>query len=509
MAEERIVRKGFIAEGTTCASCAEIIKRQAMKVEGVRHVTFDYSTETGQVTFDEEKTNIDQILSSIEEKGYKCFILKEDEKSPGKKPEKDEVPGGFHLKPLGWVFAIVGLIAIGYYFSNLFGGIGLPDITQNMSYGLLFVVGLLTGFHCVAMCGGFVLSYTAKAAEEKTSPHRAHLMYAIGKTLSYTVIGAAFGLLGSIIAFTPFMRGVAGVVAGIFLLLFGLRMLNIFPALRKIQFHEPKFITRFAGEKSQKTSSPLIVGLLNGLMIACGPLQAVYVLAAGTGSMIEGAKLLFVFALGTLPVMLGFGYMTSFISSKVTHKILKASGVIVILLGLIMVNRGLALTGTGYDLPSIASSLRSSGTDNPSGAVGTASSNLALLNQGYQEIRMDVTASGWKPDRFVLQKGVPVRWIINGKQITNCNKAIQVPKLGLSFDIKPGEQTIEFTPTEAGTMPWSCWMGMIRGTFIVVDDATAQDADNIKKEIDNAPAATAPAGTCGMGGGGGCGCGMM
>ncbi|MBU4339716.1 MAG: hypothetical protein KKD46_02165 [Euryarchaeota archaeon] len=49
--------------------------------------------------------------------------------------------------------------------------------------------------------------------------------------------------------------------------------------------------------------------------------------------------------------------------------------------------------------------------------------------------------------------------------MTGCNNAIIVPSLGLEFDIKKGEQIIEFTPTEAGTIKWSCWMGMIRIVF--------------------------------------------
>jgi plastocyanin domain-containing protein len=60
-----------------------------------------------------------------------------------------------------------------------------------------------------------------------------------------------------------------------------------------------------------------------------------------------------------------------------------------------------------------------------------------------------------------------VKWVIDGKEITECNKAIQVPQLDLSFNIQPGLQTIEFTPTTAGVIPWSCWMGMIDGSFIV------------------------------------------
>jgi len=285
-----------------------------------------------------------------------------------------------------------------------------------------------------------------------------HLAYGLGKTLSYTIIGAIFGLLGSIIAFTPMMRGIAGIFAGLFLMLFGLKMLNIFPVLRKIQFKTPEFIQKFTYGQRKSHSDPLTIGLLNGLMIACGPLQAIYIMAAGTGSMIEGAKLLFVFALGTLPVMLSFGYVTSFIGAKATHKILKFSGAVVIILGIFMINNGLALTGTGFDIEP---------ANDVTPTIDNAPASPVDANTAFQEIKMDVTRYGYTPSTFTLKKGVPVKWIINGKELTGCNNAIIVPALGLEFDIKKGEQTIEFTPEEAGTIRWSCWMGMIRGSFIV------------------------------------------
>ncbi|MBU0615031.1 MAG: heavy metal transporter, partial [Nanoarchaeota archaeon] len=89
-------------------------------------------------------------------------------------------------------------------------------------------------------------------------------------------------------------------------------------------------------------------------------------------------------------------------------------------------------------------------------------------------------------------------------EITGCNNAIQVPKYGLKFDIKPGEQTIEFTPTESGIIPWSCWMGMIQGTFVVKDDIDITDTAEVQKELNAVPAPVG--GSCG-GSGGGCGCG--
>ena len=488
-----MITKKIKAKGMHCQSCESLIEGSLAKLDGIVDAKADYPTETVKITFDPEKTDIAGILDTIGEKGYDCSLIKDEVIKSA--PERSEYYT-FDKKLIGTIFGIIGVLVLGYFIFRAADGFAIPELSQNMGYGLLFVVGLLTGFHCVSMCGGFVVSYTAKHAQEGTKSHKSHFMYGLGKTISYTLIGATFGLLGSIIAFTPMMRGVAGIVAGLFLIVFGLNMLNIFPWLRKIRIKTPSFVNKFVGSESNKHKSPLVIGLLNGLMIACGPLQAIYIMAAGTGSMIEGAKLLFVFALGTLPVMLSFGFLTSFLSSKATHKILKASGAIVIILGLVMVNRGLALTGTGLDSSSLISSVSASGNEITGNAVN--------IENGYQTIRMDVTRKGWEPNKFVLQKGVPVRWVINGKELNGCNNAIQVPKLGLKFDIKQGEQTIEFTPNEEGVISWSCWMGMIQGTFVVKENIDLSDTAEVQKELNavNVP----KGGSCG-GSGGGCGCG--
>jgi sulfite exporter TauE/SafE/copper chaperone CopZ len=485
-------------KGMHCQSCEDLIERAVSKINGIEGIKADYETETVEVSFDQDQTNMEEIFKAIEEKGYNCSLT-EDETA-------DSEYYNIDTRLIGISFGIIGILVAGYFIFRLVEDIPIPEISQNMGYGLLLLVGLLTGFHCVSMCGGFVVSYTADDTQEGRKAHKSHLMYAVGKLISYTVIGAAFGLLGSIITFTPLMRGVAGILAGLFLVIFGLNMLNIFPWLRKIRIRTPLFMNRFVGSESKKHSSPLIIGLLSGLMIACGPLQAIYVMAAGTSSTIEGAKILFVFALGTLPVMLGFGFLTSFISSKATHNILKTSGVIVIILGVIMVNRGLALTGTGWDTSSLLAFV--------SASKDTITGNVATVDGDYQTIRMDVVRYGWEPDKFVLKKGVPVKWVINGKEINGCNNAIQVPRLGLNFDIRRGEQVVEFTPDKEGIIPWSCWMGMIHGIFIVKEDMDLSNEEEIQKEMDAVP--QQPRGscggrcgspTCGAAQGGGCGCG--
>ena len=354
----------------------------------------------------------------------------------------------------------------------------MPKFSRDMSYGLLILIGFLTSFHCVGMCGPLILGYTAKNATKGYKSYGAHLLYGIGKTLSYTLIGALFGAFGAIVAFTPYTQGAVGIAAGLFLILFGLHMLEVFPALSHFQFKTPKFVMRFVGKEYRKRSNPFVIGLLNGLMIICGPLQAMYVMAAGTGSWSQGAAILFFFGVGTLPLLMGFGFLTSLISKNLTPKLLKASGVIVMALGAIMLNRGLAVTGSGADFNTLVA--RVSQQLSPSVAE-------TPYCETEQTIRMDVLKTGFSPNKFTLRKGVPVKWVINGKELNECNKGIVVPEYGLDIKLHPGEQTIEFTPPESGVIPWSCWMGMIPGTFIVIEDQAQPAAIEPVREQPKSP----------------------
>jgi sulfite exporter TauE/SafE len=334
----------------------------------------------------------------------------------------------------------------------------LPMAGEQLSYALLFVAGLFTGFHCVGMCGALVVGYVVKSAADSGSKYFTHLYYGLGKLLSYTLIGGLFGALGAIITFTPFMRGLAGIGAGVFLLLFGLSTLNLFPSLSRFRIKTPDFVMKRLGKAYRSNSHPFAIGLLNGLMIICGPLQAMYIMAAGTGDPVEGGKMLFVFGLGTLPMMLGFGVLASALSRQFAPKIVRASGVIVIGLGALMLNRGLAMVGGGYDYHSVLARWLP-------GSHEMAHGPAAPLEE--QVIRMAVNGQGFVPSEFTLRKGVPVRWIIQGEELDYCNHRIVVPSLNLEFDVHPGENIVEFTPGQSGVVPWSCWMGMVHGTFMV------------------------------------------
>lgn len=443
----------FRAEGMHCTSCEKVIELALSKLPGVDKVRSNFASQVVQVAFDPARVSLAEIFATVESKGYPCALI-----------DRTVQRKQLFNRALGLLLGIVGILLILYGGSRFVDRLPLPDLNVQLSYWAVLVVGLIAGFHCVGMCGGFVLSYTAKGAQQGIQTYWLHLQYGVGKLLSYTVLGAGFGLLGAIVSFTPTLRGIAAILAGVFLILYGFNMLHVFSLVR-VGFTMPRFLLRFVRKETHRTTQPFVIGLLNGLMIACGPLQAMYVMAAGTGDALEGAKLLFIFGLGTLPLMFGFGFLASLVSHRITHRILNASGLLVISLGLIMLNRGLAMTGTGYDFNTLLQRAEvSDSIPKPDGLEKA---------QNVQVIRMQALASGYEPNRFVLKRGIPVRWVIEGKELTGCNRVILVPKLNLEIELHPGAQVIEFTPQESGSIPWSCWMGMLHGTFEVVDEVGA------------------------------------
>ncbi len=397
------------------------------------------------------------------------------------------VPPQFNIRRLMWAMAGgAGVLLIVHLDGYMEHVQGLPTLSRDMSYGLLFIVGLFTGFHCVGMCGALVLSYTTNLASTGRPSYSIHLWYGAGKTLSYTTLGAAFGWLGSLIAFTPLLRGAIGIAAGVFLVLFGLSMLNILPGLKDFRFRAPPFLLRFIGTQSRKYGHPFVIGLLNGLMLLCGPLQAMYVMAAGSGSALRGAVMLFFFGLGTLPMMMGFGVFAGLLSRQLTPKLIRASAVIVVALGAVMLNRGLKMTGSELDLASLRHrTLRAvsiewnhwqrkaqrAGIELPRLPIPTE--NIAERPPSWMEIRAELDAGGVNPDEFRLHLGMPVRWIVEVREATADTARMAIPEWSLDVALHPGEQAIEFTPNQIGIVTWRSAAGVDLARFLVEDPRTS------------------------------------
>ncbi|MBU0527408.1 sulfite exporter TauE/SafE family protein [Candidatus Micrarchaeota archaeon] len=462
-------------KGMECHSCAQSIEATIKKLDGVSHVKSNYQNEMTEILFDESKIDEEVFITKIKDLG---FTMGDDSSIHSKF-------GSFAI-----ALGIITILASVYLLIRNDINFDFNNISMETGFATLFILGFFTGFHCIGMCGGFVLSYTKNL--KNPGDLLPHILYGSGKTLSYTVFGALFGLVGSFIAFTIELRAGVAIFAGLFLVLYGVNMLNLIPVLRKAQLKIPSIIPL----KWRRSHGPLVTGLLNGLMIACGPLQALYIFAAGTGSPMAGAQALFFFGLGTLAPLLTFGVVSNFLSAAFSHNIVKFSGILVIFLGLAMASNGLNLLGVGI-LPADA-------------LENDTQINITLSEDNYQVIKMEVNRYGWEPNSFILKRGIPVKWEIDAKELNGCNNEIIVLEFDLDIKLKPGLQTVEFTPESEGTIRWSCWMGMIPGQFVVLDDIEITDSgtfDSTEVVVPELPSDTSCDGSCGGSCTGGCGCG--
>lgn len=437
-------------QGMTCPACEVAIVSALKKIPGIDKVKASFSEGTVEYIETAGKVDIEIIKAAINEQGYS--VLNE-------KPKKTD--GSFTSSQ----FIGIAIIVLAAYviIKNTVGFDTIPELSPSMGYIALFIVGIVTSLHCVAMCGGINISQCMKVPEGTGTAGkiRPSLLYNSGRVISYTVIGGLAGALGAAVSFSGPAKGLVAILSGIFMIIMGLNLFGTFPWISKITPRIPTFL-RSKKAVASSGRGPLVVGLLNGLM-PCGPLQAMQLYALGTGSFLVGASSMFFFSLGTVPLMFGLGMFSTLMSSKFNKKMMQVGAVLVMALGLVMLSRGMAISGMNFQakLPSTA----------------PAVVNAAVVGNGVQSIETKLTSNGYPV--ITVTKGVPVRWNMkaDAADITGCNGTLIIPQFNVEKKLEPGDNIIEFTPTETGTIPYSCWMGMIKSKINVVD-ATKTDGSS-------------------------------
>lgn len=454
------VRTMLRVQGMHCPACEKRIEEALGALVGVVSAVAKYRK--GIVTVDYENVHLseDRIRSALSEAGYQC-----------------PSPRTAALRQTALGLALGAAAVAVYLAAEAAGGFSLlPRIDSSLSYGMLFLAGILTSFHCVAMCGGIALSQGlppsgAEADEGAAARLLPGLLYNAGRLLSYTAMGAAAGALGSVFDFSPLARALVMGAAGILMILFGLRALGLFRALPLPSLTTPPFLRAAAAKVAGR--SPLLVGLLNAF-IPCGPLQSMQLYALGTGSAVSGAAAMFLFCLGTIPLLLGFGSVAAFLPKRRLALVTQAGAVLLLFLGLVTVSRAVVLSGYAPGESAMLPGIQAQAKPAGSSADIPADIPRAVVDGQVQRITTEFSSYRYAP--FVVRAGIPVEWTIRIAEggLNGCNNPVVVPSYGLRITLKPGDNIVRFTPQAVGTVPYGCWMGMIRSAFLVVDGEDAQ-----------------------------------
>lgn len=446
----KMQKKILTIDGMTCINCQNRIEQALKDTKGIHTVHVSYSKGQADVEFDSDIVTLKEIAGIIQKLDY--TVVDNGRKNYNR-----------WLRPI----VICAIIIILYYLLQHFGILNLlvPSMLADskMSYGMLFVVGLLTSVHCVTMCGGINLSQCIRPVDSDNKVLIPSFLYNAGRVVSYTVIGFLLGGTGMLITggsgtgIPLLLQGILKIIAGLLMVVMGINMLGIFPALRRFQIRFPGKSAIRINQKKRTEKRPFVVGLLNGLM-PCGPMQSMQIIALGSGNPFAGAAAMFMFSLGTVPLMLGLGSLVSAIGRKYTRIVMQAGAILVVVLGLAMLTQGAGLSGMKIGSINMSSN-------------NTKELDMAELSESgdiqYVESNLDF---GSYPE-ITVYSGVPVKWTINVPEevINGCNYKMIMQTYGITHEFMAGKNIIEFVPGEAGTVQYTCWMGMIYGKINIID----------------------------------------
>jgi sulfite exporter TauE/SafE len=208
-----------------------------------------------------------------------------------------------------------------------------------------FLVGLLGGVHCVGMCSGIVGGLTGSLAPAiRASKGRfllALLAYNSGRIGSYTLAGLLLGLLGQQVSAFGVLAAwpVGRILAGLFMILFGLYLAGWWQALRVLEKagagvwrHIEPFGRRFIPVRGPVQACML--GAIWG-WLPCGMVYAVLAMALASSSVLYGGLIMLAFGLGTLPLMVAMGYTFGSLIRVLQAPAMRSfAGVTIILFGL-------------------------------------------------------------------------------------------------------------------------------------------------------------------------------
>lgn len=220
-----------------------------------------------------------------------------------------------------------------------------------MFYLSAITLGLLGSFHCIGMCGPIAIALPLKNDSWFTRILGAGL-YNIGRSITYALLGAIFGLAGMGFKLGGLQQWVSIIMGAVMILSV------IFPAVFRKSEQIDAIISRLVGRLIKRFRkmfsirsyySLFVIGILNGFL----PCGLVYVAIAGaitTGTIPDGALYMFLFGLGTIPVMLSVSIVGNILTTRFRNIIRKVIPVFIVLIGIIFILRGMNL-GIKYISP--------------------------------------------------------------------------------------------------------------------------------------------------------------
>ncbi|MDH6244028.1 sulfite exporter TauE/SafE family protein [Mycobacterium sp. OTB74] len=279
-----------------------------------------------------------------------------------------------------------------------------------------------------------------------------------GKLFAHTVLGAVLGALGSVVQLSIGARTGLQIAAGLLVITFGLAQLGV-PGFRRIVITPPASWTRIVRgrARSQSAFAPALLGLAT-ILLPCGVTLSVEALALASGSPWRGAAIMAVFIIGTSPLFAALGYLARKTATVWQGRLVAATGVAVIAMGLYTLNGGLELAGSPLAASRIAQSLSSTATATPADASRTT------VTGGHQQVVINATENGYSPRITKITAGLPTTLIVHSTGASGCVRAFIINDTQTVLPVS-GDTPIELGTPARGDLHYACGMGMFTGTI--------------------------------------------
>jgi hypothetical protein len=206
-----------------------------------------------------------------------------------------------------------------------------------------FTLGALGSLHCVGMCGPLALALPVHHLNSAQKIF-ALFLYQLGRVFTYSLFGLILGMAGRSIYLSGFQHWFS-IIVGVVVLIFA-----IYYWILKATF-QPSFLKNFNGLvqsqlarliKSKRTGDYFLFGIANGFL-PCGMVYMAVAAALTSTEIFKSVLFMACFGAGTLPAMMLIGYFGQFFSLTIRNYFKKALPFIVILMGIILILRGLNL----------------------------------------------------------------------------------------------------------------------------------------------------------------------
>ena len=213
----------------------------------------------------------------------------------------------------------------------------------------MILTALILGFggslHCAGMCGSILISMPRKSTS--SNEYVGFILYHLSRAIGYGLLGILGGILGALLNLFIIQQYLSLTVGlGILLLFF-------------VNLNKPKIGLPFSllerGFSKLFLKDGLHIKCATGFLNAFLPCGLIYVALGASVALAhwyESFLFMFLFGMGTLPVMLFISFSAKHVSVTLRNKLKLATPTLTVIFALLMITRGLGL-GIPYISPKL------------------------------------------------------------------------------------------------------------------------------------------------------------